>query len=108
MKKQRKIRPHIWITGPDPERHDNYCAWLQQRNQAQFRGEGWDLSFDDWLAVWGDDIKLRGRLKEHKCMTRNDYEEPWSRDNAVIIPRSDYYKHIRARGIEVTRTRKSS
>lgn len=106
MPKQRKIRPHVWKIGPDIDRHTYYTWWLQQRNQAQFRGEQWYIDFEDWLVIWGDDIRERGRLKHQKCMTRNDQDRPWTVDNVVVIPRSDYYKHIRARGIEIIRQRK--
>ena len=63
-------RPHVWVSGPDPERHRRYLQWLQQRNQAQFRGEGWDFAFDDWLNLWGDQIHLRGRQKGSMTMVQ--------------------------------------
>lgn len=84
--------PNRWITGPDPVRHKQYRVWLQQRNQANFRGEQWDIDFDDWLKLWGDRWELRGRERTHYCMSRKDYSGPWSLDNVEIIIRSEHIK----------------
>lgn len=86
-RKSGKQMPHVWVSGPDPERHRRYLQWLQQKNQAQFRKEGWDFSFDDWLELWGDQIHLRGREKGSMTMVRRDYSLPWSKDNACIVDR---------------------
>ena len=84
-------RPHTWKTGPDELRHKRYFIWLQQRNQAQYRREEWNLTFEQWLELWGDQIVNRGRKKDDLCMTRRDPLGPWDMDNAYIIERG---KHI--------------
>ena len=96
--KARGTRPHIWRTGPDPIRHKQYRVWLQQRNQALWRGEGWDedLDFDRWLSIWGDQYHLRGRTRGTLCMTRCDWELPWSPTNVEIVTREE---HARRQGI---------
>ena len=97
----RHPRPHIWKTGPDPERHRQYLTWLQQRNQAQWRDEGWDLGFDEWLGIWGDLWHLRGRTKGSYCMTRRDWSLPWTKNNVHVITRSEHAKaqgHAKAAG----------
>jgi len=80
-------QPHLWKTGPDPERHLRYRAWLQQRNQARWRGEVWNLSFEAWLAIWGDQWQHRGRERHHLCLTRRDYTLPWDETNAEVVTR---------------------
>lgn len=35
-------------------------AFRTQRRHAVKRGISWELSFDEWLAWWGDDIARRG------------------------------------------------
>lgn len=87
---RKGIRPHVWVSGPDPERHKRYLQWLQQRNQAQFRGEVWNLEFDDWLMIWGDNIRYRGRQKGSMTMVRCDYDQPWSNTNARIVDRMEH------------------
>ena len=91
----RGIRPNVWLVGPDVELHEKYRAWLQQRNQAQWRDEPWDLPFKVWCAVWGDAWHNRGRQRGCMCMTRQDWTEPWCESNVTIITRE---QHARAQG----------
>ena len=70
-----------------------YYVFLQQRNQALFRGEGWTIDFDTWLEIWGEQWHLRGRERGSMCMTRLDWERPWTADNVHIITRE---AHARA------------
>lgn len=97
----RKPRPHLWITGPDPVLHKKYLTWLQQRNQALFRDEGWTIEFKDWLLLWQEHWHQRGRERGHYCMTRKDWSLPWTLDNVHVITRSEHAKtqgHARAAG----------
>jgi hypothetical protein len=95
--KSRGIRPHLWATGPDPVLHNKHRIWIQQRNQAQWRGETWDLSFDAWLKIWDQSGHWlnRGREKGTYCMTRLVWTEPWSEANVHIVTRE---QHSRAQG----------
>jgi hypothetical protein len=77
----------VWITGTDPLRHKQYRVWLQQKNQAQYRQEGWAIDFDTWVNMWGDNWDRRGREKGTYCMTRVDWCLPWRPDNVRIVPR---------------------
>ena len=101
-------RPHMWKTGPDdPIRHKQYLIWLQQRNQANFRGEGWDEAFDldSWLELWGDKWEQRGREKDRYCMTRIDFDQPWSKDNCEVVTRGEHFKNHRRRMTELGKTK---
>lgn len=91
-----KPRPHIWITGPDELRHKQYFIWLQQRNQARWRREEWNLDFDDWLIAWEDKWPKRGRTKGSYCMTRRDPFKPWDKDNVYTVERGAHSQRIRA------------
>jgi hypothetical protein len=95
--KKGHVYPHLWKTGPDPERHHRYDIWLQQRNQAEWRGEEWDLSFEQWLVLWEPDWHRRGRTRGCMCMTRRDWDQPWSADNVEIITREQHARHQRER-----------
>lgn len=88
----RKPRPHIWKSGPDPVQHKKYLTWLQQRNQALFRDEGWNIDFADWCKLWADKWDLRGRTRGSYCMTRRDWSLPWTLDNVHVITRSEHAK----------------
>jgi len=47
----RGPRPRVWKSGPDPTRHQQFRVWGQQKNQAQWREEGWDIAFDTRQAA---------------------------------------------------------
>jgi len=83
-------RPNAWITGPDPVRHKRYIAFLRQKAQANFRDEGWNFTFDEWLAVWGENIVYRGRQRGTMTMVRVDYKQPWSKTNSRIVDRREH------------------
>lgn len=88
----RGPRPHAWKSGPDPEDHKRYRTFIQQRNQAQWRGETWSMTLDEWTQLWEQSGHWhdRGRSRECYCMTRRDQRESWTVDNAVIITRSEH------------------
>ena len=88
-------RPQVWITGPDPVTHKKYRVWIQQKNQAQYRQEGWAIPFEEWMEIWGDQWANRGREKGTVCMTRLDWSLPWTPDNVRIVPREE---HARLQG----------
>ena len=88
----RGPRPHVWATGPDPQLHNKWRIWGQQKNQAQWREEGWDLSFEDWCQIWSDLWSRRGRCRDDYCMTRRDWSLPWTPDNVQIVTRSEHAK----------------
>jgi hypothetical protein len=85
-------RPQTWVTGPDPVVHEQYRAFIQQRNQARFRGEGWtdEYSFEQWQSLWQSHWHQRGRKPEDYCMTRRDPAQPWTQENSQVIPRSEH------------------
>lgn len=88
----KKQRPSTWKTGPDPVRHDKYVAWMRAKAQADFRGEHWWMSFEEYEAKWGDLWHLRGRAADAKILTRIDPEGSWSPENTHIIRRGDFVR----------------
>jgi hypothetical protein len=93
----RGPRPGSWISGPDPEEHKRYKIWIQQKNQAQYREEGWTISFEAWKQLWAESGQWfnRGRVKGTWCMTRRDWSTPWTVDNVIIVTREE---HARMQG----------
>ena len=94
----RGIRPQAWITGTDPVVHKKYRVFIQQRNQALYREEGWTIDFDTWCTIWGDQWPLRGREKGTYCMSRKDWSLPWTATNVAIITREE---HAKMQGVAV-------
>lgn len=83
--------PNAWVSGTDPVRHEQHIAWRQQKNQAQWRGEKWEIDFDDWILMWGMLWEHRGRTPEEYCMTRIDPEKDWVNENIRIMLRKDMF-----------------
>lgn len=83
-------RPHTWITGPDPVRHAQYGAFLRARAQARFRGESWQLTFEDFERTWQGRWHLRGRGPDRLCMARLDPDQAWTVPNIELITRSEH------------------
>ena len=88
----RGPRPQVWCTGPDPVTHEKYRVWLQQKNQAQWRDEGWSIGFTDWCGLWTERWDQRGREKGCYCMTRIDWSLAWTLDNVKITTREEHAK----------------
>lgn len=83
-------RPWLWVTGTDEVLHKKYRAWIQQKNQANYRKETWTLEFDDWVELWGDKWDLRGRKTEQYCLTRISYFDDWTKENSCVITRKEH------------------
>lgn len=87
-----KLRPHCWITGLDPLKHEMYRPWQLAKAQANFRQEEWDFAFEDYYTLWLDHWSQRGRTPDHKCMTRIDHEGAWVKGNIEIVTRREHFK----------------
>lgn len=92
-------RPLVWCTGPDPDRHRMFVAYGRAKCQAEWRGEGWLLTFADYEEIWQGQWHLRGRTRDTLCLARLDYEQPWSRSNVAIMTRREHnLNQIRQKG----------
>lgn len=87
--KARGPRPNVWRSGPDLERHDQYISWGRSRAQAHYRGETWQLTYEEYCDIWGDRWCQRGRQGTSLCLTRLDPSRPWSRENSVLQVRKE-------------------
>jgi len=83
-------RPHCWKSGPDPIEHKKYLNWLQQKTQANFRKEKWEVDFETWKDIWGEDWHNKGRASDNLRMTRIDDRGAWCRDNIEILTRKEH------------------
>jgi len=99
VKKKRKqgwpgLRPHVWVSGPDAVRHNLYVMCSKSKAQADYRGEGWELTHDEYIDLWlvDNNYKNKGRAPENLCMTRIDPDLDWTIDNVHIISRLEHYK----------------
>lgn len=85
----------------DPVEHRMYRAYLIAKAGAHFRGEAWQLTAEEWFAVWRPHWSKRGRGRDSWCITRIQESEAWCPDNVEIWPRH----RIRVRGAQRRRER---
>lgn len=80
-----KSRPHLWRSGQDPYKHSMYIPWLKAKAQANFRGEDWQLDFEDFYELWNGSWHLRGRKGDNLCMSRIDMVGTWIKGNIQLM-----------------------
>lgn len=59
----------------------HWMAFQAQRHQAKVRGIDWQLTFDEWLTWWGEDVERRGRGPADLQMQRFADAGPYALDN---------------------------
>jgi hypothetical protein len=76
--------------------NDRRLAWVRSKAQAEFRGELWNLSWEEFCHFWSNEElwKRRGRHNEDLVLTRYDIDGVWDRTNCCIITR---YDHLRSK-----------
>ena len=60
-------------------------AFYRQRCQAKARQEPWNMTYEQWYAIWDGNWDKRGRHKGAWRMRRIDYNLPWQPDNIQLI-----------------------
>lgn len=75
-----------------PRIHDRLekLAFSRQRAQARFKGEPWQLTFEEWWELWQPHWHLRGNAPTSMNMIRRDTEKGWYWDNVQVTVRSEY------------------
>ena len=73
-------------------------AWSRMKAQAKYRdkqgrqGEAWDLTWEEFLALWDKKWHLRGTSKESHVLTKINQEGSWTRSNVEICPRLEQWR----------------
>jgi hypothetical protein len=88
-------RPHVWLCGPDEYKHSMYTPWQRSSAQARYRGEEFEMTFEQFYKLWKDHWPQRGRGIDDLCMSRKDHGGPWSKKNTHIITRKQHYQNQR-------------
>lgn len=101
--KGNKVNPANW-TGDRLINRDKYYAYLKHKAQANYRGEAYFLTWEDWQQIWPNDLWLkRGRKIDDLCLTRPTFAGPWSMQTVEVTSRRQhflykkaYYKNVRS------------
>lgn len=75
--------------GSQAEHRLSFC---RMRAQAKFRGEGWDLTWEQYQTIWEGKWHLKGRGTDDLCLTRLDWEGAWTLDNVSLTFRIDHLR----------------
>lgn len=91
-KTDRPWSPEKTRFGRDAISRDQHIAWQRHRCQARFRGESYELSFDEWQELWRGQWHLRGRGSTDLCLTRIDFDGEWAIHNVVVCSRKRHFE----------------
>jgi len=84
----------------NPDRYvvETRVGFSRAKCQADYRNEVWQLTIEDWREFWTRELwPRRGRTTNAICITRRDYEKPWSRYNCCLVDRFDAIRVAKAR-----------
>jgi hypothetical protein len=88
-----KGRDYSYLCNHKGGQPGQYISYLRMKAQCRFRHEEFELTWEDYLAVWQDQWHNRGRRPKDVCLTRRDADGSWSLDNVEIVSRLE---HLRA------------
>jgi len=89
----RPVNPDLWKYGSDVYTHESHYAYLKHRSQARFRGEDYELTFEQWHSLWTPEtLANRGRTIDSWVLTREDWNGSWSIDNVFLTTRKQHLK----------------
>ena len=77
----------------DPLLHARHLGFHRSRCQAKFRGEDWQLTEQDWNAIWTPERwRRRGRHIDDLCLCLIDEFGAWTTDNVIMLTRHTQLK----------------
>ena len=90
--KKGVLRPDLRKYNTEFERA-RHIPFLRARAQANFREEGWTLTFEQFCNIWTDEFwARRGKAVNSLVMTRLRKERPWSATNVKLSIRGTHLK----------------
>tara|TARA_R110000772_G_scaffold205144_4_gene315396 strand:+ start:4211 stop:4495 length:285 start_codon:yes stop_codon:yes gene_type:complete len=79
---------------PNPDRlqQNKRNVFHRQKAQAKYRGETWNIDFEQWWGLWETYWDLRGRRPSDYCMRQLDTQLGWEMPNLEICERSVFFR----------------
>ena len=86
--------PHTWRSGPDEINHRLYIDCQRARAQANYRGEVWTITEQEYIDLWRTDdrYKKKGRTVNSICLSKIDQDLDWTLDNVHFVTRQEHFK----------------
>ena len=105
MKLKKKIRPHLWQTGPDPWLRQLRYKFLRARVQARYWNQSWEIDWEDYVKLMRKKYN-HGRDLESLNFCRRDTTGPWTLDNVFFMTRKEMVDRNRKQLSDGTYTRR--
>jgi len=83
--------PEHRLFGTDLMRRDRWVAYQKHRAQAKYRGESYELSWEEWDHLWEHCWEQRGRGRKNLCLSRIDFGGEWAIHNVVVVSRQRHF-----------------
>lgn len=76
----------------DPLQREKYYAYIKHRAQANHRGELYELTEEQWMHLWTDELfEQRGRDITAYCLRMIDPDMGWCIGNVEIVTRREHF-----------------
>ena len=82
---------------PDQVEQGRKNIYNRRKAQANYRGETWNIDFEQWWGIWRPYWDLRGRCPTDYCMRQLDPDLGWEMHNIEICDRLTFFKQQRKR-----------
>jgi len=66
-------------------------GWDRMKAQAKYRGELFDLTWEQFQEIWEGHWHKKGRTVDSLCMTRRDWKGPWTAANIMLVDRREHF-----------------
>lgn len=88
MPRLRQVHNQYWYYKDDFS-HARHYGFLKTRSSARSRGEDWQLTIEEYFALWEDEDvwNQRGKSTDSYVLTRRDRDRPWTLENSEVIRR---------------------
>jgi hypothetical protein len=85
-------RDYSYLNTYPGEQAEYRMSWSRMKAQAKYRGETWDITWEEYQQLWDRKWHLRGTSKLSHVLTKRDQEGIWTVANVEIIPRLDQWR----------------
>lgn len=87
-----KGRDYSYLSPFPGSLREHRLSYSRMKAQAKYRGEPWDLSWEEFQEIWEGKWHLRGSGADDMCLTRIDWDGIWNKDNVIIVSRIEHWQ----------------
>lgn len=87
-----KGRDYSYLSPFPGSLREHRLSYSRMKAQAKFRGEPWDLSWEEYQTIWEGKWHLRGSTPDDMCLTRIDWDGVWCASNIKVVSRMEHWR----------------